>query len=181
MNTTHARGKVVGAARGAVVAGAAAAARRALTMLILAALSLGAVLLAPSPAIAHAARLAMHVSENPVHFGPLETKKTIEVTWSPPEIQVEVLVKHSDGFVNILPAQVSPYGGWQPVPVDIKVGETLTIWVRSYSPEEQTPTVEITTVQPIVVCTICGGPTPQPPRGDISAPFTPKPGPPGPY
>src|SRR5258705_10602937 len=94
MGTTINRKKPVIAALGATAA--AATGRRSRQMLIVLALALGAILLALSAPVVHAAPddgtgsndpgpqpLQIHASENPVVFSPWQKTKTIKLTWTP--------------------------------------------------------------------------------------------------
>jgi hypothetical protein len=185
MNATHTPRTAVKAG----VSGAAAIARRAQKTLIGLALALGAILLALSATVAHAAPgdvqdgpnppnmppgqttmappPGLHASENPVFFGPFETTRYITLTATPYNetvrgVWLEDGVPHCGCPIIVAGTPVD-------LPAEIHYGKTYTAFLETMpenGPPTKGPVLTITTKRPQIATFI-----PQPP--DISTKFIP--------
>jgi hypothetical protein len=85
--------------------------------------------------------LQVHASENPVVFNPLETTKTITLTWNPPPTVAAVTVEE-DGYP--LPGKQVQAGEQGPLDLTVKAGKTYTIQLKTVA-YQLGPVLTITT------------------------------------
>ena len=161
MSTTINRKKPVIAALGATAA--AATGRRSRQILVVLALALGAILLALSAPVVHAAPddgtgsndpgpqpLQIHASENPVVFSPWQKTKTIKLTWTP-QFDSNVVVNSYESPPGQILWNKDMNKGSSSLDLTVTYGKTYMVQVLWYDGTQHCPCAElhISTVRPV--------------------------------